>query len=145
MTNAALLQEIRVRLGDTDGILDVANVDYTDEYIYKHIESAIFHLEATEVTDTTYTVTDTTLSPEPSTIDGLLFATFVVMQMLGGDFSARVRNGEFGIRFKSGQDEISTIEASKKIDSVLKDARKEYRAYVIAKIGSRTAGASRLQ
>lgn len=144
MTTEDVLREIRVRLGDVDGILDEANVDYSDSYLLQHLMSAALHLEALSIVDTVYTV-DTDISPEPSVIDGLLLASHSVMQLLGGDLSTKIRNGEYGIRFKSGQDEISTIEASKKIESLLALAKKDFRSYVIARIGDKSTSAVRLQ
>lgn len=144
MTEIQLIKEIRVRLGDVYDILEDASVDYNDELLFTHVVSANNALFATSVIDE-YTITDLSISPVLSTLDGLLLATKTVAIFLGGNLSSMVRSGELGIRFKSGQDELSTIEAAKRIDAVVARAEKEFRIFVIAKIGGRSAGAERLQ
>ena len=146
MNSLQLIDEIRIRIGDLHEVLDAANVDYSTEYLFKLITSALNSLVVTSVIeDDTYTISGVTITPNPSTIDGLLLATKTVVLLLGGDLSASVRSGELGIRFRSGVDEISTIEAAKRIDSTYTRADAEFRGYIIAKIGSKTTGAYRLQ
>jgi hypothetical protein len=107
-------------------------------------------LFATGVLDVEYVidgnVTPPTMTPEPEEyIDNLLIATYAAYVLISGDLSRKVRSGELGIRFKSGQDEISTGEASRHMSSIAKDIMKEYRGLVISKLSDRDDGFVRAQ
>jgi len=135
MDNDGILREIRRRVGDVDGILDPAEIDQSNIFWYQYMDSANVHLAATNIITATYIVNSGTgISPDTTIIDGLLIATWSVAHYLSADVSTKVRSGELGIRFKSGQDELSTVEAAKKIESAADRAEKEFRAYVNIKL-----------
>jgi hypothetical protein len=145
MNSAAILREIRRRVGDVDGILDSANQDSSDEAWFEYIDGAVNFMSATDITATTYVVSGTSILPEPTTIDGLLFASWSVWTFLAGDLATKVRNGDLGIRFKTGQDEISTVEAARRIESVATQAEKEWRSLVNMRVSDKTDAATRVQ
>ena len=146
MTIEGILKEIRRRLGDVDGLLDEVNLDYSDDYIFEYIASAIDYITVTMPADQfTYSFSGSTVSPEPETIDGLLIAALAAKMIIRNDVLHKVKNGEFGIRFKSGLDEISTIEAGKLIRGSVTGIEEDYRSLVMAKLSGNTAGATRLQ
>lgn len=145
MTSDTIIKEVRVRLGDVDGIIDSAALDYTDAYLFHYVDASNNFLNSTRVITATYVVSGTTISPEPSVLDGLLLASYSAYSLLSSDLSKKVRNGELGIRFKSGQDEISTVEAAKKIEETANEAYKNYRLLVMARFSDSSLSMSRLQ
>jgi hypothetical protein len=145
MDSVTILKEIRRRVGDVDGIIDSANQDASDEVWFEYVDSAVNFLDANSITTTTYVVSGTSISPEPTTLDGLMLASWSVYTYLLGDLARRVRNGELGIKFKTGQDEISTVEAAKKIESAAAQAEREFRHLVNMRVADKTGKAARVQ
>jgi len=145
MTGQEILWEIRRRIGDISGILDAIDLEYTDEYLMEFVKSAINFNDALGLLDSTYTVSEIDLSPEPSSIDGMILSTYATKLVLSGDIATNVRSGGLGIRFRSGQDEISTVEASRRVNELASDSEKDYRNMVMAKIAGSTTGAERKQ
>lgn len=146
MNGVGILKEIRRRVGDVDGILDVANVDQSDEFWFEYIDGAVNHLTATDViSTTTYVVSGTTITPEPSTIDGVLFALWSVHTYLDGTLAGQIDNGDLGIRFKSGQDEISTVEASRRIGETTAKTAKNLREMINQKVADKANTSLRVQ
>jgi len=145
MDGMTVLKEIRRRVGGVEGILDSINIDYSDEFWFEYVDGAVNFLSATDIITATYLVSGTAISPEPSTIDGLLLANWTVWTYLTSDISKKIRSGELGIRFKSGQDEISTIEAARKIETVADHAEKAFRHLVGMKLADKDGKAVRVQ
>lgn len=146
MTIEGILKEIRRRLGDVDGLLDELTLDYSDDHIFEYIASAIDFLTVTMPTDQfVYSFSGSSISPEAETVDGLLIASLAAKMIIKNDVLAKIKNGELGIRFKSGLDEISTIEAGKLIRESVSSIDDDYRMLVMAKLSGRDAGAVRLQ
>lgn len=146
MTIEGILKEIRRRLGDVDGLLDELTLDYSDEFIFEYITSAIDMLEVTMPEDEfDYTFSGSSISPEPIKVDGLLIAALAAKMIIKNDVLAKIKSGELGIRFKSGLDELSTIEAGKLMRESVSAIDSDYRTLVMAKLAGRAAGAARLQ
>lgn len=145
MNGVTILKEIRRRVGDVDGIIDSANQDSSDEVWFEYVDSAVNFLDANDITTTTYVVSGTSILPEPSTIDGLLVASWSAFRFLSGDLAKKIRNGELGIRFKTGQDEINTSQAAEKIESAASQAEKEFRQLVNMRVSDKTGKATRVQ
>lgn len=144
MTTAQVLKEIRRRLGNVSGILDPISLEYQDDFLLEYVQSALDYLFVMTIVDVEYTLVSSEITPEPSTIDGLLVAAYVSFYLLSGDVQYKVRSGELGTRFKSGQDEISTVEAARLITNIVDMAEKEYRRLVMAKKSPQEANAERL-
>ena len=145
MTGASIINEMRVRLGDVDGILDAADIDYSDSYLFEYIKASNNVLTSSEIITSTYVASGTTFSPEPSTLDGLLLASHATYTLLKSDTAKKVKDGSLGIVFKSGQDQISTVEASRGIQNIAQEYYKEYRYLVMAKFVGDSNGIQRLQ
>jgi len=145
MDGMTVLKEIRRRVGGVEGILDSINIDYSDEFWFEYVDGAVNFLSATDIITATYLVSGTVISPEPSTIDGLLLANWTVWTYLASDLSKKVRSGELGIRFKTGQDEISTVEAARKIETIADQAEKSFRHLVGMKLADKDGKAVRVQ
>lgn len=145
MNSEGILREVRRRISDVDGVLDELTLDYSDDYIFEYISSAIDYLEVTLITTTTYTLSGTAISPEPSKIDGLLIAALSAKMIVLGDTLTRLKSGELGVRFRSGQDEISTIEAGRLLEASGQRIEKDYRNLVMAKLAGSSVGAERVQ
>lgn len=139
------MSEIRRRLGDLSGILGLKTPEYSDDALLETISGSLNDLIARKVFTTSYTISGSSITPEPSLLDGLIIATWSVNDLLTGDFVSKVRSGGLGVRFRSGQDEISTVEAAKKVVTVQENARKEFRELVNIKMANITDSASRLQ
>lgn len=145
MTGDGIIRDMRVRLGDVDGILSSADIDYSDSYLFEYIESSNDILTSTGIITETYVVSGATISPSPSTIDGLLLSAHSTFILLSSDINKKVKDGEMGIRFKSGQDEISTTEAAKQLKNAADESYKEFRRLVMAKFAGDSTTMERLQ
>ena len=145
MTGIGILNEIRRRLHGVDEILDSTGQIHSDEFWFEYIDSAVNYLTATDIVTVQYLVAGTSISPEPSTIDGLLIATWSVWQYLSGDLNKKLKDGSLGIRFKSGLDEFSTVEAARKIETVITQSEKAFRHLVVMKLADKESKAVRVQ
>lgn len=146
MTTEQVLREVRRRIGDVDGILDDLLLDYGDEYIFEYIDSAVIQLKVFSIiTETEYTVTGTSISPDPEDIDGMLIASLTATQLLRHDTVKRVQTGEMGVRFRSGEDELSTVEAARLISRAVDKIETDYRGFVMAKLSAKSTGVERTQ
>ena len=145
MNGVTILREIRRRVGDVDGIIDSAYKDVSDEFWYEYIDGAVNFLDANEITTATYVVSGTSILPEPTSIDGLLVASWAVSTFLSADLAKKVRNGDLGVKFKTGQDEISTVEAARRIEGVASEAEKEFRSLVNMRVSDKSDASIRVQ
>jgi len=145
MDGITVLKEIRRRLGGVDGIIDSDDIEHSDEFWFEYIDGAVNYLSATDIITATYLVSGTSISPEPTTMDGLLLASWSVWSYLSGDLNKKIRNGELGIRFRSGLDELSTVEAARKIETAAEKAERNFRNLVNMKVADRTGTAVRVQ
>lgn len=142
MDSQGIIKAVRVRL---DEVLDLVDTELEDEFILEYMEDSLNVLMATEIVTESYDMVDAIITPEPSLIDGLLVATHTVRTLLVSDIAKKVRDGSLGIRFRTGQDEISTVEASKQLSAVAEDISREFRRLVIAKLSKDPNNAHRLQ
>ena len=145
MTSEGILKEVRRRIGDVDGMLDELTLDFYDDFVFEYISSAVDHLDVSLITTASYTVSGTTVSPDPSKIDGLLIASLAAKMILEGHVMSKVLSGSLGVRFTSGQDSISTVEAGKMITRYVETIGSYYRNMVMAKLAGSDSGASRVQ
>lgn len=134
MTTAEALAEMRILLGNAAGILDANDVELSDAHLLLYLKSALRRFSSMEIFDFVYDLSGSEITPELDTLEGLLAASFGAYMLLASDISAKVRSGDLGIRWRSGQDEISTIEASRQVDRAAKDLYKEYRRLLQMKL-----------
>lgn len=135
-----ILREIRIRTGDVEAFLFDAMPELSDIHLFEFIRTASRYLYAVGILNIDYSFsvdpdTDELLvSPTPFYIDVLLIATYALYLYMTDDLKSKIVSGELGVRFRSGQDEISTIEASRQLANVTNDIFKEYRSLVMAKL-----------
>jgi hypothetical protein len=137
-----IIKEIKLRLNK---YLEILDTDPEDSYYLDYIQSSADFLAATNVLTVEYSVDEDEISPETSAIDGLLIATYSTAMILDADLTGKVRSGQFGIRFRTGQDEISTVEVSKQMAAAAEALMRDFRDLVIAKVSGREDVAHRLQ
>lgn len=147
MNAAAIIKEVRRQLGDVLGKVGVEDYpEFSNKEILEGIESAAAYLTIAELGDDSYQVdvAAETITPEPSTFDGLLLATKVAADILRADISRKIRQGVYGVRFRTALNEVSTVEASRHIDKEAESLQKQFEKLVVMKI-SRSGTSRRLQ
>jgi hypothetical protein len=153
MTAADVLREFRRLLGEALVSLGDAAPAFTDEHLVEYIKGSLLGAEAVGVV-TGYTLTEQnvgqptytfTIAPDPSSIDGLILATMSAAALLSGDLNARIRDGSLGVKFVTGLEEISTIEAGRRYTGALNDIQKHVRYLIVRKLSNGTEYASRVQ
>jgi hypothetical protein len=156
MDTEQVLREIRVLLGDALASIGDAAPSFTDEYLLELVHSASAVGAATGVLDTHYSVSAADpaaeasfsaleITPEPSLIDGLILAAFAVYRLVSGDLQSKVANGDLGVRFKTGLEEISTVEAARHMDKASTNLLKHVRYLITIKLSGGGRFTSRVQ
>lgn len=144
MDALAIIAVMRRRLGEAlVTIGETVPPEYSDGLLLEYVRGAALELGVLGITDTEYTVdvVNSTIIPEPSNIDGLLLGAKAVADLVSGDLVRRVTSGEMGIRFRTGVDEISTIDAGRHIGQEGAKLNQWYRHIATLKL-SRADGAS---
>lgn len=148
MDASAVLRKMRRMLGEVaytigDEVMPV----FTDEYLLEYVQDAAEYLEIANIGDRVYSIDlfPPTITPEPSTADGSLLATWAAAKLLSGDLSKKIRDGDLGIRFRTGLNEISTVEASRRVNDQAKELFQEFDRLVTLKLAKRAGGAERVQ
>jgi hypothetical protein len=123
--SAAILKEMRRRLGEVLVTLGEALPIYSDDFLLDYVAGAALHMNVMGFGDASYSVNlvDNTITPEPSDMDGILLSAMAVMDLVNGDTLKKVIEGELGVRFKTGMEELSTTEASKEIRKAAQDLK----------------------
>lgn len=144
MDALAIIAVMRRRLGEAlVTIGETVPPTYSDRLLLEHVSGAAIELEVRGMLDDEYTVdVDTsTITPEPSTIDGLLLGARAAADLVSGDFVGRILTGELGVSFRTGVDSISTTEAARLISNEAKSLNSWFRQLATLKM-SRSDGAS---
>lgn len=140
MTAAAILKEVRKLLGDSLSNVGIEDFpEFTAKQILEGLESAAWFMEVAELGDFVYTVdvAAETISPEPTTMDGLLLAAKTAADILKTDTSKKLRHGAYGVRFRTALNEISTVEASKHISQEAKSLQEHFERLKMLKLSRR--------
>lgn len=136
MVVADILRQMRRSLGEVLVTLGLGTANYTDEYLLEYIEGAGLLLGVLGVTDSAFVVDVNagTILPEPTTIDGLLLAARASADLVEGDLLASLINGDLGVSFKSGVDEINTTEAARVVKKELASLEQWYSQIKVLKL-----------
>lgn len=145
MTTKDVVREMRRLLGEALVTLGDASPIYKDEFLLEHLDGVAEKLAANGVMTVRYQVDfneldsnddpiEPSITPEPDALDGLILAAHAVCEILSGDLSEKVRQGDLGVRFKSGIEDISTVEASRRIAEVVTKALEDARYWTIIKL-----------
>lgn len=145
MDATAVLKVMRRRLGEVAAILGESSPTWDDDYLMEYVQGAALLHEAKDIgTDYTVVVDPASLDPEPNVVEGMLLALKAAADLLGGDLTFKVAAGDLGVRFRTGLEEISTVEASRRISEVASKAEGEYRSLLTHYLSGNTT-ASRIQ
>jgi hypothetical protein len=142
----AVLAEMRRRLGEALVTIGADTPDYPVELLMDYVFGAALYLDAMGISPTVYAVvlSPPAITPEPSTIDGLLLATRACADLLAGDTAAKVRNGELGVRFRTGVDELSTVEAARMIKDAGGDLERRFVSIKMLKLSTTDTASQRV-
>jgi hypothetical protein len=150
MTMAEVLQAMRIQLGDALTPFGEAAPSYSDKVLAEFVRDAAQFCRATGIFSQDYTVEipsagPPTISPLPEMIDGLILGALSVENLLSGDLVTRARQGELGVRFETGMEVISTVEAGKHVAGAVNYARRRFRYLVTQKLSSTLSATKRVQ
>lgn len=84
---------------------------YPDDFLLKFVKTANFHLSVLGV-ETGVVVGSVSITPDPSTIMGMLLASEAAASLIDSDVLSRLKNGGLGVSFSSGATAISTNQAA---------------------------------
>lgn len=135
MLEDELFEEIRTLLREAQQGTVAKPWNYTDVDLVVQVRSAFRYLRAVG-----YMVNNV---PFPTTMDqngemvgpltdteGVFTAHFVAARLISGDLLQKLLDGELGVSYKSGTDEINTNAAAKAFQDIAKDFREQFQTFM---------------
>lgn len=146
MTTDELLSLFRKRVGEVDPTVS----NYQDETLLAALNDARRMLAVKQVTTMSSIVIvsdpsdpDYGIAPEPDDTNGLLLVLRAAVDLLRDQHMGMSQRGEFGVVWRSGLEEESSVEASKKYASLIDKLEDELQQLLL--INNRLSFATRPQ
>lgn len=122
MTNATLLAMLRRRLRDVDQTAEL----YDDDTLWGYVGDVVTTIQSRKVAGASViTATDTGLAADVEDSLGLLIVLCSAALLLDDLYTDKVQRGEFGVSWKSGLEQESTIDARKAFADAVAGLRRE--------------------
>ena len=121
MTLEEVLVVVRQKIGQAIADIDGEPPLYSDDFLTQYLKTSNFELTILGVeTEVTVDSDAVTITPDPSTVIGMLLAYTAAVAIISDDLVYRLKNGELGLAFTSGATSINTNQAA----GVLRDFSK---------------------
>lgn len=146
MTSDEVLTLLRRRLGEVDPTIS----EYQDAHLLDALKNArrTLSIKRVPLMDTITIVSDEAdpaygISPDPDDMTGSLLVLRAAVDMLRDAYIGMTQRGEFGVIWRSGMEEESSVEASKKYAGLIDTLDNELQQLLL--INNRIAFATRPQ
>ena len=140
MTMDEVMEQVRSLLNDPLEVFVDAGITqlYTDEDILDRVPSALRYLRSIGVEIDALLSTDAELDPEPTERQGVLLASRVASDLLRGELTRRLLNGNLGMVFQMGSDLIDTKTAAIQFANASSDIEEEFEALLAIELSPET-------